>query len=50
MFACAPAAAAADKPTLVRLVWDGGSAVTIDEQQLLPGRAGLHPACVERAR
>ena len=47
---CAGCRGRADKPTLVRLVWDSGSAVTIDEQQLLPGRGVyVHPACVERA-
>lgn len=47
---CAGCRQRADKPTLVRLVWDGASSVLIDERQRLPGRGVyLHPACGPQA-
>ncbi|MFT3970556.1 MAG: YlxR family protein [Micropruina sp.] len=47
---CAGCRARADKDALLRLVWDGGSSVLIDERQRLPGRGVyLHPDCVQRA-
>ena len=47
---CAGCRGRADKPTLVRLVWDGAASVTVDTRQQLPGRGVyLHPNCVERA-
>ena len=47
---CAGCRQRADKPTLLRLVWDGAAGVLIDERQRLPGRGVyLHPACAPRA-
>ncbi len=47
---CAGCRVRADQGSLVRLVWDGGSSVLIDERQRLPGRGVyLHPRCVARA-
>lgn len=47
---CAGCRLRADKPALVRLVWDGASGVLVDERQRLPGRGVyLHPECAPRA-
>ncbi|MFT4297515.1 MAG: YlxR family protein [Micropruina sp.] len=47
---CAGCRVRADKQTLLRLVWDGGSGVLLDERQRLPGRGVyLHPECAARA-
>ena len=47
---CAGCRGRADKGSLIRLVWDGGTSVVIDERQRLPGRGiYLHRACVARA-
>ncbi|MFT4218375.1 MAG: YlxR family protein [Micropruina sp.] len=47
---CAGCRARADKDALLRLVWDGGTSVLLDERQRLPGRGVyLHPACAPRA-
>lgn len=47
---CAGCRRRADKPALLRLVWDGASGVLIDERQRLPGRGVyLHPECAPRA-
>ncbi|MFT3833687.1 MAG: YlxR family protein [Micropruina sp.] len=47
---CAGCRGRADKPTLLRLVWDGGDGVLIDERQRLPGRGVyLHAECAPRA-
>ena len=47
---CAGCRARADKGALLRLVWDGGSSVLLDEHQRLPGRGVyLHPECATRA-
>jgi uncharacterized protein len=47
---CAGCRVRADKDALLRLVWDGGSSVRVDDRQRLPGRGVyLHPACAPRA-
>jgi len=47
---CAGCRERADKPTLIRLVWDGAESVLVDQQQRLPGRGVyLHPGCAQRA-
>lgn len=47
---CAGCRTRAGKPTLVRLVSDGGDSVIIDTGQRLPGRGVyVHPQCAERA-
>ena len=47
---CAGCRGRAEKRTLLRLVWDGGTSVLADHRQRLPGRGVyLHPDCAERA-